>query len=70
MGVLVITPINKRYLFPGGNPDIALILVHDALPESILNDPRTAIEFGEAFGSTWLSSKVLKAAVQHGTNTQ
>ncbi len=68
MGVLVIDPDKKRYLFPGGDSESALILVRDALPESVLTDPRTTIEFGEAYGSAWLSSKVLKAAVQHGTN--
>lgn len=59
-GVCVRFP-GGRYWFPGATPELAMIMARQALPDSVLDDPHTKIEFGEAVGKEFLSERVLKA---------
>lgn len=59
-GVLVITPDGKRFFFPGGTPDLGLILARGSLGAD-LDDPRTRSEFGTRDGSLWQRERLLKA---------
>ena len=64
-GVLVKLENGRRYFFPGGEPELAMILAHAALADADLEHPNTAIEFGERSGDRgelWLSLKTLKAS--------
>lgn len=59
-GVVVLTGEGERFFFPGGTPDLAMILARSAFGDA-LKDASTRIEFGEADGKLWTPAKVLQA---------
>jgi hypothetical protein len=62
-GVLVDCPGAGRWFFPGGSPELALILAREALGETRLAAPGTRLEFGTRRGKVWVGERVLKVAV-------
>lgn len=61
-GVLVTGPDGRRYFFPGGEPELAMILAHDSLSPLVLDHPNTGIEFGVRNNNEWVREKLLKAS--------
>lgn len=59
-GIVVTTPDGKRYFFPGGTPNAAMVVGRMALGD-LMDQPQTAIEFGRADGKLWILDKVVKA---------
>lgn len=52
--------------FPGSTPELAMILARCAVPESLLNDPATTIEFGTGTGrgNMFIREQVIKEPPQ------
>ncbi len=67
VGVLITTP-TKKWLFPGGDVELALVLARDVLDTVLMTHPQTRIEFGVMYGSDWVPSSVIKASTD-GTDT-
>lgn len=61
-GVMVTTADKRRYFFPGGEPELAMILARSALSDAVLNAPNTAIEFGTRNNNEWVREKRIKAS--------
>lgn len=68
VGVLITTP-TKKWLFPGGDTELAMILARAVLDTTVLDHPMTRIEFGEMVDSDWVPSKIMKASVDDGPDT-
>lgn len=70
-GVRITYPDGTKHLFPGGNPPLALALARSVLPDAtILDHPKTQIEFGEITDCRFIASEIVKAGVSNGTNTK
>lgn len=56
----------RVWFFPGGTPELGMILARRALYDGTLEHPRTEITFGEKRGTGWVPSQVLKAVPVEG----
>lgn len=58
-GVGIFAPNDSKYFIPAADEVIGMAMARLSIPETILNDPATRIEFGNA-SSGWVVERIIK----------
>ena len=62
-GVRLTLPSGHHQFYPGGTLELATILMNAAVPNSLVTDPRTVVEFGEMRGTEFVCQQLVKPGI-------
>jgi hypothetical protein len=61
---MILSPSGRKYWFPGGTPELGMMLARSVLSPEQLDHPQTTIEFGERLDQTYATLQILKSPPQ------
>lgn len=70
VGVRILYANGVRHWFPAPSPQLAWVLIRAAVPENLLEDVHTVIEYGQRCGTAFTRLELLKGGPTDATDPQ